>query len=185
MFSIKSRCLKRRQMLNCAEMDGGAWKLEHGALLIEHHPETGGKGLELALPGDWFGVEKLCGLSVNISATALVASRLSPVPHSQLPTNPDLILQLFRQHRRSADHLLALRTGSVTTRIKLLLALMHKARQRALLDWKSEELPTLRHIALLVDAAPETACRALAQLHPALVATASSGFPSGIAMVGD
>lgn len=185
MISIKSRGLKRSRMLDCTEMAGGAWKLEHGALLIAHHPETGGQGLELALAGDWFGVEKLCGLSACIGATALVASRLSPVPPSQLPANSDLILQLFQQQRRSADHLLALRTGSVPMRVERLLALMRATRRKTPLGRTSEELPTLRHIALLVDAAPETACRALARQHPARAATAIRGLPSRMAMAGD
>lgn len=68
---------------------------------------------------------------------------------------------LLLQQRRWTDDMLILRTGSVEQRLGHWLELLSRAGGAAA---SSDEVPTLREIATLVDAAPETVCRVLARL---------------------
>lgn len=94
-------------------------------------------------------------------------------PHTELPMSRGRVtilgqrqvwqLQrgLLLQQRRWTDDMLALRTGSVEQRLGHWLELLSRAGGAAA---SSDEVPTLREIATLVDAAPETVCRVLARL---------------------
>lgn len=162
----KTRKLNRGAALDFREVQGRLWKLDHGVVLIERLTDAGEVGLRLALPGDWIGVEDFCGLPPSTGLSALIDCRLSVFSSAEVPPMPEMVIHLLHQHQRSADHLLALRTGSVAQRLEVLLGIVRTGCQKPLLQWRAEDLPTLRHIALLLDIAPETACRSLAQMRP-------------------
>jgi len=169
----RTRKLNRGAALDFREFQGRLWTLNHGAVLIERLTDAGETGLRLALPGDWIGVEDFCGLPPSTGLSALMDCRLSVFSTAQVPPMSEMVIHLLHQHQRSADHLLALRTGSVAQRLEVLLGIVRTGSQKPLLQWRAEDLPALRHIALLLDIAPETACRSLAQMratptaHPA------------------
>ena len=72
--------------------------------------------------------------------------------------------RLLLQQRRWADDMLALRTGSVEQRLGHWLALVNRTGGGSTHGASTDNAPTLRDIATLVDAAPETVCRVLARL---------------------
>ena len=156
------RLLGRGQVMDAAPDAGEAWRVERGLLLV-HSPGS----WRLALPGDWLNIEALCGLPPDTRITALVPSRLQALPALPAPGGPELLALLVRQQRRWTDHLLALRSGSVEQRIRHLLDLVRQAVGGSRSGAAEPDLPALRDIAALVDAAPETACRVLARLRPA------------------
>lgn len=107
------------------------------------------------------------GLPPDTQTTALIPSRLQALPALPARGSHDLLTRVVHQQRQWADHLLALRSGSVEQRIRHLLDLVRQAVGGARGGAAEPDLPALRDIAALVDAAPETACRVLARLRPA------------------
>ena len=162
--SAVEQWLARGQVMETSLDAGLAWRVERGMLLIRSPARRGEPPWRLALPGDWLNIEALCGLPQDTQTTALIASRLRALPALQQPASHQLLTRVVHQQRQWADNLLALRSGSVERRIRHLLDLMRQAvggHRGAELD-----MPVLRDIAALVDAAPETACRVLARLRP-------------------
>ncbi|MGI9216222.1 MAG: hypothetical protein ACR2JA_04395 [Hydrogenophaga sp.] len=156
------RLLERGQVMDATPDAGLAWRVERGLLLV-HSPGS----WRLALPGDWLNIEALCGLPPDTRNTALIPSRLQALPALPARGSHDLLTRVVHQQRQWADHLLALRSGSVEQRIRHLLDLVRQAVGGARGDAAEPDLPALRDIAALVDAAPETACRVLARVRPA------------------
>lgn len=156
------RLLGRGQVLEAASDAGTVWRVERGLLLIRSPGAW-----RLALTGDWLNVEVLCGLPPDTQITALIPSRLQALPALPAPGGHELLIRVVRQQRQWAEHLLALRSGSVEQRIRHLLDLVRQAVGGPRSGAKGPDLPALRDIAALVDAAPETACRVLARLRPA------------------
>lgn len=167
------RLLERGQVMDAAPDAGQACRLERGLLLI-HSPGS----WRLALPGDWLNIEALCGLPPDTQITALIPSRLKALPALPAPGGPELLAVLVRQQRLWAHHLLTLRSGSVEQRIRHLLDLVRQPVGGPRNGAADPDLPALRDIAALVDAAPETACRVLARLRPSRKsARPASGTP--------
>ena len=139
------------------------WQLQRGLLMVQSLSRPGDAVRHLALPGDWLNLECLCDLPADTRITALMPSRLRPLAQPPLTDGHALIRHLVLQQRRWTDDLLALRSGSVEQRLGRWLELLGRAGGGALAA-SSDEVPTLREIATLVDAAPETVCRVLARL---------------------
>jgi len=158
--------LGRGQALETALDAGLAWRVERGLLLVRSPARRGELSWRLALPGDWLNIEALCGLPPDTQTTALIPSRLQALPAQQPPASNELLKRLVQQQRQWADNLLALRSGSVEHRIRHLLDLVRQAVGAPRGGAPEPDLPVLRDIAALVDAAPETACRVLARLRP-------------------
>jgi CRP-like cAMP-binding protein len=158
------RQLQRGETLEHAHAPAGHWQLRQGLLLLESGPSGGGAGLRLVLPGDWLCAEALPGLPPEAQATALVSSQVQALDAETLPL-VERLRQALRQQQRAADHLLALRTGPVERRLEHLGVLLHQG-QRPDPGASATEWPALRQLARLIDAAPETVCRALARLRP-------------------
>ena len=137
------------------------WQLQRGLLMVQSLSRPGEAVRHLALPGDWLNLECLCDLPADTRITALMPSQLRPLAQPPLADGPALIRNLLLQQRRWTDDMLALRTGSVEQRLGHWLELLSRAGGAAA---SSDEVPTLREIATLVDAAPETVCRVLARL---------------------
>lgn len=158
--------LRRGQWLEIPLAGGGAWQVVHGMLLIGPARVDGGAPWQIALPGDWLHLEALCGLPQDLGITALTPSLLRPVPAKQCLDPVALLQRMLRQYQRWAEQMLGLRTGPVEQRMGQLLRLAEQAYPLSATVEGQQALPTLRDMARLVDAAPETACRVLARLQP-------------------
>jgi len=154
---------------------GPLWRVSYGVLRLD----TPGRRIpaspslvQLALPGDLVGMEVLCGQPYRFGVSALTAAQIESVP---IPSEEDRValLQaaLVQQQRRSLD-MAALRTGPVLERTTQLLRLLghedHIGAPGSSVQANAirATLPRLRELAEVVDAKPETVCRALARLLP-------------------
>jgi hypothetical protein len=162
--SAVEQWLARGQVMETSLNAGLAWRVERGMLLIRSPARRGDLPWRLALPGDWLNIEALCGLPQDTQTTALIASHLRALPALQQPTSNELLTRVVHQQRQWADNMLALRSGSVEGRISHLLDLVRQAGGGT--RGTKLDMPVLRDIATLVDAAPETACRVMARLRP-------------------
>lgn len=146
------------------------WRVVSGVLRLVQRERDTQHLMSLALPGDLLGIEALCQLPHQLSAEALTDVVLAPVqPQGETERQQLMVLALLQQQQRSHD-MAQLRTGPVLPRVANLLKVMGHA--SALVgqpedpDALRSSLPPLRDLALVVDAKPETVCRALAQLLP-------------------
>jgi len=158
--------LDRGQGVDALPDAGLAWRLERGMLLVRSPVRRGEVSWRLALPGDLLNIEALCGLPQDTTITALISSRLQALPELQPRASHELLTRVVHQQRQWADNLLALRSGRVEHRIRHLLNLVRQAVEGPRDGTSEPDMPVLRDIAALVDAAPETACRVLARLRP-------------------
>ncbi len=160
------------QSIFLAGDSGPVWRVVEGMVRLDRASGPTRQPVQLALPGDLVGSEVLCGQPYQYSARAFTPCRLESVPLGAdgLP-GPLLQQALMQQIERSQD-MAQLRTGSVMQRLTHMLALLG-------VGWRTDQppvsgqadairraLPTLREVALLIDAKTETVCRALAQLLP-------------------
>lgn len=159
--------LGRGQVLEDALDTGLSWRVERGMLLIRGTARRSDPSWRLALPGDWLHIEDICGLPQDTRTTALIPSHLRALPPFKQPLSTELLMRVVHQQRQWADNLLALRSGSVEHRIRHVLDLVRQAMGGSRGGALEPDLPVLRDIASLVDAAPETVCRVLARLRPA------------------
>ena len=146
------------------------WRVDSGVLRMFRRDAGEQLLVSLATAGDLVGIESLCGQAHQLSAQALTDVVLAPLqPHTDTERQQLMMLALLQHQQRSHDMAL-LRTGPVLPRMVQLLKLLGHA--SALLghthdaDTLRSSLPVLRELASVVDAKPETVCRALAQLLP-------------------
>lgn len=168
--SVALACASNQSIFLSGE-SGPVWRVVEGVVRLDRGTGPLRQPVQLALPGDLIGIESLCGKPYQLSASAFTRCRLEPLrPGSDTPT-PLLQQALLQQICRSQDMTL-LRTGTVMQRLIHLLGFMGLDRtgQTAVrpeqADVVRQALPTLREVALVVDAKTETVCRALAQLLP-------------------
>lgn len=146
------------------------WRVVSGVLRLVQREHDAQHLMSLALPGDLLGIEALCQLPHQFSAEALTEVVLVPVqPETEGERQQLMVAALLQQQQRSHD-MAQLRTGPVLPRVaNLLKVLGHTSALVGLSqdpDTLRNGLPPLRELALVVDAKPETVCRALAQLLP-------------------
>lgn len=160
------------QSIFLAGTSGPVWRVVQGVVRLDRDCGPIRQPVQLALPGDLVGIEALCGQPYQLSASAFTRCRLEPLrPGSDAAPEP-LWQQALLQHLGRSQDMAQLRTGSVLQRLSHLLNLMgleramHEAGRLGQADAVRQALPTLREVALLVDAKTETVCRALAQLLP-------------------
>ncbi|MBW8316725.1 MAG: cyclic nucleotide-binding domain-containing protein [Hydrogenophaga sp.] len=167
--SVALDCASNQSIFLAGE-SGPVWRVVEGVVHLDRDSGPIRQPVQLALPGDLIGAESLCGQPYQLSASAFTRCRLEPVRPDVAP-EPLLQQALLQQLDRSQD-MAQLRSGSVQQRLTHLLGLMgldravHEAGRMGQADAVREALPTLREVALLVDAKTETVCRALAQLLP-------------------
>lgn len=160
------------QPIFLAGTSGSVWRVIEGVVRLDRGLGADRQPVQLALPGDLFGTEALCGQRYQLSASAFTPCRLVPVRFDAATAPEPLLRQALLQHLDRSQDMARLRTGSVLQRLTHLMALMglnravHEAARVGQADAVRQALPTLREVALLVDAKTETVCRALAQLLP-------------------
>lgn len=159
--------------LFAAKEQGRLWRVVSGLVRLDQVVPSGPVLVMLAQAGDLLGFESLCGEPYQLSASAfndVVLQPLTPVDAAQ--RQQWLIEAVLQQPQRSHD-MARVRTGQVAERLGELLRLLGHApvagtaRNQPLdADAVRNSLPPLRVLAEVVDAKPETVCRALAQLLP-------------------
>lgn len=151
---------------------GGVWRVVHGVVRMDRESGPLRLPVQLALPGDLVGVEALCDLPYQFSASAFTPCRLERVFVRDETHRQALLRQALLQQQRRSQDMANLRTGSVAQRMGHLLGLLG-------LPWKGLQLesagasdavrnalPSLLELSEVVDAKRETVCRVLAQLLP-------------------
>jgi CRP-like cAMP-binding protein len=147
---------------------GPLWRVVEGVVRLDRDSGPQRLPVQLALPGDLVGIESLCDLPYQFSATAFKDCQLEQVPVADEAHRQALLRQALLQQQERSHDMATLRTGSVLQRVAHLLQLLGLPWQNltARADAVRAQLPAQRELALVIDAKHETVCRALAQLLP-------------------
>lgn len=147
----------------------GPWRLRRGLVRLDRVGRDGPLLVMLAEPGDWLGMDALCGQPHPWRATCVTPVWLEPAPAApSAQQRAQWLTEALLQQPARAHAMAALRTGTVTQRVRSLLALLAKPDVLTCSEAEAlrARLPALRVMAELVDAKPETVCRVLGQLLP-------------------
>lgn len=142
---------------------GPVWQVVKGLLRLEMEEPSGTGLVHLAQTGDLIGAESVLSQPYTFGATAVVASQLRRV---DLDTEAHRVLVLataLKQGQQRAAEVMRLREGSVAQRLDHLLDLIQRTTGEDIVDVRQRRLPTLRDIATILNAAPESVCRNLTQ----------------------
>lgn len=174
------------QRLFGAGESGPVWQLVKGVMRLETNQPSGGRLVHLVQTGDLVGAESVLAQAYTFNATAVVASQLKTV---DLETEIHRILVLataFKQGQQRAAEVMQLREGSVAQRLDHLLEILHRASGDDILDIRQRQLPSLRDIASIVNAAPESVCRNLTQRlgRKLMAGVATSGTLTNVVPIG-
>lgn len=150
------------------------WRVQSGVLRLDQHVDHSAQLVMLALPGDLVGTEALCDEAYTHHACALTDVVLTPVPASDAAARQQWMVEAILQQPLRSHDMARVRTGSVGNRLAALLGVLGHRLPSAFAAGPDEidgdalrnSLPPLRVLADVVDAKPETVCRALAQLLP-------------------
>lgn len=168
--SSQPRAIAPGAVLFHSQDHGSAWRLVSGCLRLDRTVGSTQQLVQLALPGDWVGLEALCGEGYRLQAQALTPCIAEVLDPDSVHTWTWAKAWLQQQHRHV--QMTPLRTGKVASRLVHLLELLalphavgnsHGATDP---DTLRQQLPPLRVLAEVVDAQPETVCRALSKLLP-------------------
>ena len=150
------------------------WRVVSGVLRLDQTHRDHSVLVTLALADDLVGFETLYDGNCPFDVSALTDVQLLALnPADEQQRQAWIIEALLQQPQRSHD-MARLRTGPMTSRLSELLCLLGHVPTpdvaRYLPNLNADELrqslPPLRVLAEVVDAKPETVCRALAQLLP-------------------
>lgn len=151
---------------------GGVWRVLDGVVRMDRESGPLRLPVQLALPGDLVGVEALCDMPYQFSASAFTPCRLERVVVQDEAHRQALLRQALLQQQSRSQDMVNLRTGSVAQRMGHLLGLLGlpwqglKQESVGASDAVRNALPSLLELSEMVDAKRETVCRALAQLLP-------------------
>jgi CRP-like cAMP-binding protein len=160
---VPVRQLAAGERLFCAGEIGPVWQVAKGVLRLEVNQPLGTGLVHLAVPGDLIGAEAVLAQPYAFCATAVVPCQVKTV---DLDTEVHRVLVLvaaFRQGQERAAGVMRLREGSVAQRLDHLLDLLQKATGEDIVAVRQRQLPQLREIAGIINAAPESVCRSLTQ----------------------
>lgn len=158
----------RSQTLLWAGATGTVWRVQRGAFRLERAVGDSLVVVHLALPGDLLGAEVLCDKPYFCTASAVVDSQAVPEPLFGNASRDTALRLALLQHQRQAFDMVQLRNGPVSARVGHLIHLLTQSQADAGQSPERKHLPPLREMAQIVDAAPETVCRELKRLAPAL-----------------
>jgi CRP-like cAMP-binding protein len=154
---------------------GPLWRVSYGVLRLDRPAQADADArslVQLVLPGDLVGLEALCVEPYRLGASALTPAQLEPVETGSVQERESWLQAAVMQLQRRSLDMTALRTGPVPQRVAQLLRLLGHENHLGLLGSTAQAdairatLPRLRELAEVVDAKPETVCRALARLLP-------------------
>lgn len=156
-------CVERGQTLLRAGATGPVWRVTQGAFCLEREARDGPGVVQLALPGDFVGVEALCQETYTCNVTALTGSMALVMGNVHL-AQTRLLAAVVRQQQRQTLDMTLLRSGPVVGRLRHLLSLLVPSADSPL---ERTALPALKDMAQIVASTPETVCRELNRLLPA------------------
>jgi CRP-like cAMP-binding protein len=158
------RQLQQREVLPAEDIHV-LWRVESGALRVDSvQLDESCSFVHLALPGDVLGMENLVGGVEPFTVRALIPVALVPVDASEEDRVKQLLLDAVGKGYRRYRELVLLRTGSPQERVKRLLLMLSNTDDSCTGESAACALPSLSDMAVIVNAAPETVCRALANL---------------------
>lgn len=165
----KIKILKRGQVLVNAGEFGPVLRVTEGVFRLERLGMDGLSLVQLGLPGDLIGVESLCAEPYAYTVTAITCGE------AKLQTvNGDLsrfgvVAKAYLQQQRRTHDMMKLRGGPVRDRLAHFLALLARNEDGTQRELDRRDLPVLREVAAILDAANETVCRELNAFLPARV----------------
>ena len=158
--------VQRGDVIFAAHSTGPVWRVLSGAFRLDCPTGAGESLVNLALPGDWIGVEALCGAPYTCTVTALVDSEVQAEVMVNLPRMEALAAVLRQQQRQMMD-MVPLRSGSVVSRLTHLLGLLARRCDGEVASLSRGDMPRLKQTAQIIDTAVETVCREMSCLLPA------------------
>jgi len=158
------RQLQQRQVLSYESIHV-LWRVESGALRVDSAQiNESCSFVHLALPGDVLGMESLVGGVEPFVVRALTPVALVPVDASEEDRVKQLLLEAVCKGYQRCRELVQLRTGPTDERVRRLLLMLASQDEGGSGEATECALPSLGDMAAIVNAAPETVCRALANL---------------------
>lgn len=142
----------------------GVWQIQCGLIALEvasHELRSAATLTQLALAGDVLGVSSLCGEVSLFQAVALMPCQLKVLNPVGTVAEFTLIGQGYLQQQRRLHDMARLRTGAVRARMAHLLEMMSRDLPAGITGLTRQQLPTMREMAHIIDAAHETVCREL------------------------
>ena len=133
---------------------GPVWRLVKGCMRLDRSIGSRTQLVHLALPGDWLGLDVLCGGEYQLQAQALTDCVLERAYVDAV--NPQLWSKAWLQQQQRLVLMTQLRTGRVAKRLMVLLDLLNQS-----MNSTTFALPTLREMAEVIDATTETVCRSM------------------------
>ncbi len=156
--------LSRRDILQGEDLQA-LWHLKSGALRVDILANDGNYVFDrLVLPGDVVGIENLVEIREHRRVRALTPSCLHQIHLSSEGQTRDLLIDAFTRIYQRTREFVTFRTGSTDARVRRLLIALCGPGLGDQPETAECALPSLSDIAAIVDAAPESVCRALANL---------------------
>lgn len=149
------------QVLFVASEPGQVWRVVCGMVRLDQAGRHQNPMVGFALPGDLLGLE--CGVqgAYAFSATALTDTCLTPVQGASADDRAGLMIEGLMQTQQRLLDMAVLRRGRVVQRVKHLLDVIGRDPLSGGTRDAGMPLPYLKDVAALVDATPESVCRAL------------------------
>jgi CRP-like cAMP-binding protein len=158
------RQLQQREVLSTDDIHV-LWRVESGALRVDSAQlDESCSFVHLALPGDVLGMENLLGGVEPFMVRAITPVALVPVDATEEDRIKQLLLDAVGKGYLRCRALVLLRTGSPQERVKRLLLMLANTDDSSIGEAAACALPSLSDMAAIVNVAPETVCRALANL---------------------
>jgi CRP-like cAMP-binding protein len=158
------RRIQQREVLAPEELQL-LWRVESGALRIDSTElRDSSSFVHLALPGDVLGIENYAGAKDRIFVRALTPVSLVSLAYFDEGQKTQLLMDAVCKGYQRCRELVQLRTGSTDERVRRLLLMLAGSDDRGKGDAMACALPCLSNMAAIVNAAPETVCRVLANL---------------------
>jgi CRP-like cAMP-binding protein len=158
------RQLQQREVLPTDDIHV-LWRVESGALRVDSAQlDESCSFVHLALPGDVLGMENLLGGVESFMVRAITPVALVPVDATDEDRVKQLLLDAVGKGYLRCRALVLLRTGSPQERVKRLLLMLANTDESGIGEAAACALPSLSDMAAIVNVAPETVCRVLANL---------------------
>ena len=158
------RQLQQREVLSTDDIHV-LWRVESGALRVDSAQlDESCSFVHLALPGDVLGMEHLLGGVESFMVRAITPVALVPVDATEEDRVKQLLLDAVGKGYLRCRALVMLRAGSPQERVKRLLLMLANTDDSSIGEAVACALPSLSDMAAIVNVAPETVCRALANL---------------------
>ncbi len=155
--------IRRGEAIILAGQAGAPLRLLSGLARIERVSTSGAQCAGLALPGDLLGCEAGLDGHYAFNVLALTPCTATPCQDVEAAMSPTLLVAELVMKQSRAAALLAARTGTPLERVRRLIGLLASGSDPAQ-GPAALVLPRLVDMGQLTNLAPETVCRALAEL---------------------